>query len=88
MVMAKVRVNGEYAGGAWTHPYRVDITPMLKEGENTLEVEVVNNWRNRLIGDAALPESERLTWTNFQVVNAAEPLQASGLLGPVRILTY
>lgn len=88
MVMAKVRVNGQDAGGAWTYPYRVDITPMLKEGDNTLEVEVVNNWRNRLIGDAALPESERLTWTNFEVVNAAEPLQSSGLLGPVKLLTY
>ncbi|MDE7136113.1 MAG: glycoside hydrolase family 2, partial [Muribaculaceae bacterium] len=88
MVMAKVKVNGEYAGGAWTHPYRVDITPLLKQGDNSIEVEVVNNWRNRLIGDAALPEADRLTWTNFELVNAAEPLQSSGLLGPVRILSY
>lgn len=88
MVMAKVKVNGEYAGGVWTHPYRVDITPFLRQGDNTIEVEVVNNWRNRLIGDAALPQADRVTWTNFEVVNAAEPLQSSGLLGPVRILSY
>ena len=88
MVMAKVKVNGEYAGGAWTHPYRVNITPMLKDGDNTIEVEVVNTWRNRLIGDAALAPEARLTKTNFEIVNASEPLQSSGLLGPVRILTY
>ncbi len=88
MVMAKVKVNGQYAGGAWTHPYSVDITPYLTEGDNTLEVEVVNTWRNRLIGDAALAPESRLTWTNFDVVTAGEPLQSSGLLGPVRIISY
>lgn len=87
MVMAKVKVNGKYAGGAWTHPYRVNITPCLIEGDNTLEVEVVSTWRNRLIGDAALAPEARLTWTNFDIVNPGEPLQSSGLLGPVRIIS-
>lgn len=87
MVMAKVSVNGEYAGGAWTYPYRVDITPYLKQGVNTLEVEVVSTYHNRLTADAALPEANRLTHSNFQIVGPNEPLQSSGLLGPVRIIS-
>ena len=86
MVMARVKVNGQDAGGVWTDPYRVNITPFVKEGDNTLEVEVVNTWRNRLVGDAALAPEERLTKVNLEVATASEPLQAAGLLGPVRIL--
>ena len=86
MVMAKVKVNGQYAGGVWTYPYRVDITPLLQAGKNTLEVEVVSTWRNRLIGDAALPADQRLTKVNFEIVNPGEALQPSGLLGPVRVI--
>ncbi|MDE6123551.1 MAG: glycoside hydrolase family 2, partial [Duncaniella dubosii] len=29
MVMAKVKINGKYAGGAWTSPYRVNVTELL-----------------------------------------------------------
>ncbi len=86
MVMAKVKVNGQYAGGAWTYPYRVDITPLLQAGKNTLEVEVVSTWRNRLIGDAALAPEQRVTSVNFDIVTPGEPLQSSGLLGPVKII--
>lgn len=88
MVMAKVKINGKYAGGAWTSPYRVNVTELLTEGKNTLEIEVVNTWRNRLIGDAALTPESRVTWTNFELVQPDEPLQSSGLIGPVRIISY
>jgi hypothetical protein len=88
MVTAKVTINGTYAGGVWTNPYRLNITNLLKAGENTLEVEVANNWMNRLIGDRQLPESARQTWINANPWKPDSPLQSSGLLGPVEIQAY
>ena len=85
MVLASVRVNGKDAGGVWTFPYRLDISNLVKAGENTLEITVYNNWRNRLIADEKLPEGERKTWTNNQPYEAGDDLQPSGLLGPVTI---
>jgi hypothetical protein len=85
MVLADVKVNGEPAGGVWTFPYSLDITPLVKEGANTLEVTVYNNWRNRLIGDERLPEAPRETWTNIQPWEAGDQLQSSGLLENVTL---
>lgn len=85
---AKVKVNGKYAGGAWTAPYRVEISKQLKKGDNTLEIEVVNTWRNRLIGDLQLPENERIVKTNHGNLKADSPLQPAGLLGPVKIAVF
>ena len=87
MVVADVKVNGQPAGGVWTFPYKLDISRLVKEGENTLEVTVYNNWRNRLIADEALPEDKRGTWTNIQPWTASDELQTSGLLGPVSIMS-
>ena len=88
MVMGKIWINGTYAGGVWTDPYRLNITGQLKTGENKIEIEVVNNWMNRLIGDSRLPEKERMTWTNINPWKPDSPLQSSGLLGPVEIYSY
>lgn len=83
--MAKVYINGSYAGGVWTPPYQAHITPFLKPGENVVEVHVVNTWVNRLIGDQNLPEDERQTWCSINPYTAAGPLQPSGLFGPVTL---
>jgi hypothetical protein len=59
-VMAEVKLNGRSLGVLWKPPFRVEITGGARAGENELEVEVVNLWPNRLIGDEQLPEdSER-----------------------------
>jgi hypothetical protein len=85
--MAKVTVNNKYAGGLWTAPYTLDITALVKEGDNDLKIEIVNTWMNRLIGDLKLPAAQRLTWCPINPYNADSPLQPSGLFGPVKILT-
>lgn len=88
MVMAKVKLNGQYIGGVWTFPYRLNVTEYLNKGENKLEITVVNNWQNRLIGDQHLPEEQRPTWTTINPWKVDSPLQSSGLLGPVEIQAF
>jgi hypothetical protein len=55
-IMSRVKLNGKDLGILWKTPYSVDITEAAKAGENALEIEVVNLWPNRLIGDEQLPE--------------------------------
>ena len=60
----------------------------FKEGTNQLEIEVVNCWRNRMIGELSMLEKERFTFHSASEVKADSPLQSSRLLGPVQLVTY
>ncbi len=88
--VAEVRLNGKKLGILWCEPWRVEITGAVKAGANSLEVDVVNLWANRVIGDLGLPPEKRFTRTHdkfrFDMLRAETPLIESGLLGPVRIL--
>jgi len=84
--LAEVKVNGRSCGIVWLPPFRVDITQALRPGKNQLEVEVVNYWPNRIIGDQFLSNSERFTRTNIRRLTRDTALMPSGLLGPVRLL--
>jgi hypothetical protein len=108
-VAAQVSVNGKPVGVVWHPPYRIDIGSHLWPGTNTLEIEVVNLWINRMIGDEQLPEDSernpngtlkrwpdwllrgepsptgRQTFTTWRLWKKDDPLQPSGLLGPVQV---
>ncbi|HWD94547.1 MAG TPA: glycosyl hydrolase [Verrucomicrobiae bacterium] len=84
--LAEVKVNGRSCGIVWAPPFRVDISGALKPGVNHLEVEVVNFWPNRIIGDQSLPEAQRFTRTNIRLLTAKTPLMPSGLFGPVSLV--
>jgi hypothetical protein len=83
--IARVKLNGKDMGILWSPPFRADITDAVLSKNNKLEIEIVNTWRNRLIGDRGLPADKRFTKTNI-TIKADWELVPSGLLGPVRLL--
>ncbi|MDR1372260.1 MAG: glycoside hydrolase family 2 [Dysgonamonadaceae bacterium] len=84
--MAKVKINGKDAGGVWTYPYRIDISQFVKDGENTVEVEVVNTWKNRIIGENNLPEKERRVVPASARVRPGKPMIESGIIGTPKVV--
>ncbi len=84
--LAEVKLNGRSCGIVSVPPFQVDITDAVRAGKNALEIEVVNFWPNRVIGDTALPEAQRLTRTNIRKFTPDTKLMDSGLFGPVRVL--
>ena len=82
--VAQVRLNGRDLGPLWTKPFRVEITSAVKPAGNMLEIDLVNLWSNRVMGDALLPREKRFARTNI-TYKKGEPLMESGLLGPVRL---
>ena len=61
-VMAEVELNGRNLGTLWKPPFRVRVNGAAKVGSNQLVVRVTNLWRNRMIGDAALPDND-IEWS-------------------------
>jgi len=88
--VAEVRLNGRSLGVLWTAPWRVDITNAVRPAGNVLEIDVINLWANRVIGDLNLPKEKRVTVTHdafrFDMITKSTSLLDSGLLGPVSIL--
>jgi len=80
--LATVRLNGKDLGVVWTAPWRVEITGAVKPTGNQLDIDVVNLWPNRLIGDAALPPEKRLTKTNVTTYKKDSPFGPMHLSQP------
>lgn len=90
---ARVTVNGTYAGTVFMHPYRLEIpATLLRDGENTMEIEVTNLGANRI----RAMDRKGVEWKNFEDINMVGidykpldasnwPVQPSGLIGPVKM---
>lgn len=86
--IAEVTINGQPHGIGWKPPFQFDITKSLKPGKNQIEIRVTNQWTNRLIGDHR-PNAEQVLYGSefIRFFGPPPPLQESGLLGPVTILS-
>jgi hypothetical protein len=86
---AVVYVNGQRAGSVWSAPFAVDVTRLLREGENSLRVVVSNTAINALAG-TTLPDYRllRLRYGERFQPQDMENLHPvpSGLLGTVRLV--
>ncbi|MHA8087260.1 glycosyl hydrolase [Aquirufa sp. Wall-65K1] len=80
--IATVIVNGKELGTLWKLPYQIDLSNVIREGKNSLEIKVTNQWDNRIIGDKSLPNDQRvLSFT--PTFGVGQKLKESGLLGPL-----
>ncbi len=92
---AEISLNGHRLGILWKSPYVIDITEVVKSGENELEVKVTNTWWNRLVGDSRYPDGfpgsdyhQPRTFTTHKAWKADDQLLPAGLLGSVKIQVY
>lgn len=84
--IANVCVNGIDCGTAWTAPYQVEITEVLKKGNNRLEIQIENTWANALNGLEKGKAPFNGIWTNAKYRRKEDTLLPAGLLGPVKII--
>jgi hypothetical protein len=78
--MARVRLNDRDLGVVWCDPWRVEVTDAIRKDGNILEIEVVNLWPNRLIGDEFQPpdadygkDGNLLRWPDWLLKNERRP---------------
>ena len=84
--IARLVVNGKDCGIIWTPPYQADITEQIKPGVNEIQVQVINTWNNRIVGDWRSPEKPPYTRTNAKnKFNAKSALLPSGLIGKAEV---
>lgn len=86
--VAEVIINGQSAGIVWCSPWTIDVSRLLRRGTNHIELRMANCLWNRLVGDARLPEQERITWQTTPLAKPDDQLLPSGLVGEVTINEY
>jgi hypothetical protein len=95
--IAEVKVNSRPAGVRWMRGQSLDISELVSEGTNLLEVEVTNTLINRISGLKELPpvpddihelygDDKKVDESPSKRLIGYEPLPTSGLIGPIRIV--
>ena len=87
---AVVYINDRRAGAVWCPPYSLDVTGMLRPGENRIRIVVGNLALNYMAG-RRLPDYRLLNLRYGERFQAQDmdKVQAvpAGLLGPIRLIT-
>ncbi|SIN80080.1 glycosyl hydrolase [Algoriphagus halophilus] len=92
---AKVWINGEYAGAIWSIPFQLDVTEHLKNGSNSIKIEVANLMANSI----RYLDRNGIQWRNYHEINFVnidyQPFDASnwntmpsGIGGKVQLLEF
>ncbi|MEO8737887.1 MAG: glycosyl hydrolase [Edaphobacter sp.] len=87
---AIVFINGRRAGSLWHPPYRLDVTPYLKSGQNRIEIHVYNTALNAW--SAQPPHDYKPLIAKYgdrfqmQDLNKVQPI-SSGILGSIRLVS-
>jgi len=75
---AQIIVNGKDAGYIWSIPNKLDITSQLRNGSNTISIEVANLMANRI----RYMDRNNISWKNYHEINFVnihyKPFDASG----------
>jgi hypothetical protein len=90
---ARVKINGTDVATLFALPMRSRVGQYLKEGSNTIDIEVTNLTANRI----RYLDMQKINWKIMRDANimtpaykpfdaSSWPLQPSGLLGPVRLI--
>jgi Glycosyl hydrolases family 2, sugar binding domain len=89
---AKVFINDKEVGILWSIPFEAEISKYLKEGTNTIKIEVANLMANRIRNmDRNKQEWRKFHEINFVNINYKKfdasnwKVEPSGLEGPVTI---
>lgn len=75
---AEVLINGQFVGNRIYAPYLFNISGVIEEGENTIEVHITPGALNGLIGES---EKGNPKYSRFK--NRTDDLMSAGLVGPV-----
>jgi len=85
---AVVLVNGKPAGTLWHPPYELDLSSLVKDGDNTIEVRVFNTATNEMAGHPPVDYTalkatygDRFQMQDMDKIDAA----TSGMVGPVTL---
>lgn len=88
---AVLYINGKLAGSIWCPPYQLDVTGLLRQGDNKISIEVANTAVNYLAAHGfpnydyfALVKKYGVRF-DLRSLKPYEPLP-SGLLGPIRLV--